>query len=470
MLIRYEHLHRTLAELERRTLAGFFAGGAGGAGGDSPCVGLVNTLPYRRRSLVEVAGMEPVAIELDGFSARTIALTPATRAPAGPARAPAPARGATAIESEEFRVEAAGDGTLTVLDKRSGRRFEQLHRLEDELDMGDLYNFCPVEGAPVWRSEHATARVLRDDPPVRELEVEVRTDRPAGLDEHLAPQTERVPLTATTIVRLIDGIGRIEFRTTIENATRDHRLRALFPVGTGLDTDTVRAEGQFALVHRPLSPPVPRTQWVEPPDATQHTLGVVALGPLALLTKGLPEYEARPIDGEPTRPELCLTLLRAVGLISRPTGAIATRPLGAGPQTATPEGQCLGRHELEYALVPDADTLDAVALLRVSQDYRFGFAAAAAGVHFDSPLSLGGDVVFCALKGAEDGDGLILRCFNPVASTVIARVVGDVQSSRTRVDETGEQPVDDGAFTLGPFEVATVRLRAARAQSGLKQP
>ena len=113
--------------------------------------------------------------------------------------------------------------------------------------------------------------MLQDGPLVHELELQL---------------TEAI----TTVVRLIDGIRRVEFRTTIDNRTEDHRLRATFAVGAH---DEVRAEGQFAVVHRPRTPPSPRTDWAEPPDPTHHTLGAVAIGPLALLTKGLPEYEAR---------------------------------------------------------------------------------------------------------------------------------------------------------------------------------
>jgi alpha-mannosidase len=449
MLVRYELLDRTVAELERRAIEGFTAS-ADRAAGQS--LGVVNVLPERRRGLVEAPGMEPVVIELDGFSARTIELIRASPAPPQEAAE-------EAIESAEFRVEVAPDGGLTVLDKQSGRRFEQLHRLEDELDMGDLYNFCPVDDAPPWRSDRAAVRVLRRGPPVWELELEVTADRPAGLDENLRPDSVQRPLSVTTVVRLIDGIRRIEFRTTIENATRDHRLRALFPLGTKPAGEVVRAEGQFALVQRPLAPPPPRTEWVEPPDATQHTLGAVALGPVALLTKGLPEYEARPGSDDPAHTELCLTLLRAVGLISRPTGALVTRPLGAGPQTATPEGQCLGRHELEYALLPEAEALDAVALLRASQDYRCNFVATPRAVQFDPPLAIGGDIVFSCLKGAEDGDGLILRCFNPGDSATRVGISGEMSVSRTRLDETPPRPGDRDALELAAGEIASFRLR-----------
>jgi mannosylglycerate hydrolase len=425
--------------------------------------------------------MEPAVIELEGFSARTVELVPASATATGTPEWPLGED--HAIESDRIRVEAVDDGTLTVLDKETGRRLEGLHRLEDELDMGDLYNFCPVEGTATWRSGGFDAvRILRNGPVVWELEVRVVADRPAGLDPELRPRPDQAPLTVATVVRLGQGAGRVEFRTTVDNATEDHRLRVAFPVGRArvgtarvgtppVGTEhpdgaehpgEVRAEGQFALVRRPLAPPAPRTDWVEPPDATQHTLGAVALGPLALLTKGLPEYEAR--TGE-AGAELCLTLLRAVGLISRPSGAIATRPLGAGPQTPTPEGQCLGRHELEYALLPGADSLDDAALLRAAQDYRYGFLVtqAGAGVHFDSALSVQGDVVFSCLKGAEDGDGLILRVFNPKNTAASARigVAGEFIVSRTRLDETGDQPVDGGALVVAPGEIATVRLRRA---------
>ena len=445
MLVRYTSLHRTLSRLEERAAELPLPGYESGA------VGVVNALPQRRRGLLEVPGREPAVVELEGFAARTVELAP---------RIDRTPRSANALESDCFRVQAASDGSLSVLDKRSGRRFEHLHALEDEPDMGDLYNFCPVEGAELWGSQRAVSRVLRDGPLVWELEVRVEGQRPAGLDG-----TGTVPLCVETIVRLVRGSGRIEFRTAIDNRARDHRLRVVFPgAPSHAPARHVRAEGQFALVHRALTPPAPRVRWVEPPDATQHTLGAVAAGPIALLTKGLPEYEASPGG------DLRLTLLRSVGVISQRSEKLATRPMAAGPQVHTPEGQCLGRHECEYALLTDADALDDLALLRESQDYRSGFVKMPPGVAFEPPVTLEGDVLFSCLKGAEDGDGLILRCFNPAASTAIARVVGDVQSSRTRLDETGEQPVDDGAFTLGPFEVATVRLRAARAQSGLKQP
>ena len=135
-----------------------------------------------------------------------------------------------------------------------------------------------------------------------------------------------------------------------------------------------------------------------------------------------------------------------------------TRPLGAGPQTPTPDGQCLGRHECEYALVPGADSLDDPALLRAAQDYRHGLLLSPEPVRFDAPLSIEGEVVFSCLKGAEDGDGLILRCFNVQATPASVRIAGNLDVTRVRLDETAGAPARD-QFDLRPGEVATFRLR-----------
>ena len=286
---------------------------------------------------------------------------------------------------------------------------------EDEPDIGDLYTFCP--GGEVRRAELVATRVV---------------------DNVLVLEHELPGVHIVTEAR--DAGDRIELRTTVLNEADDHRLRVVIP-GAG---DEVRAESQFAVVHRPLVPPEPRTTWVEPPVPTAHTLGAVALGPLALLTKGLPEYEAGP-DG------LRLTLLRCVGTISRPAG-MATRPVAAGPDIATPDGQCHGTHVFEYALRFDADRLSNAALVRARQDYVTDFLV---GDPFDPPFSIAGDVVFSCLKGAEGGEGIVLRVFNPNASVERVEIRG-VDARRLRLDEEADA---DGGFELGPSEIATFLLQ-----------
>ncbi len=446
MLVRYASLDRTLAMLVQRVAEESHPHASPGQ------IALVNTLPFARRRLVRLDGAAPTVIELAGFEAR-----PLERVSVAAPEAAVP-RAGNRIESERFKVQAAPDGTVTIDDLQTGRTFAGMHALEDEPDMGDLYNFCPVDGAGVWRCTEASTRVLADGPLCWEMEIAYRGERPARIDADRGPRPETVALGVATVVRLVAGSDRIEFETTIDNAAADHRLRVVFPAGDV--SPPVRAEGQFAVVRRPIVAPRPSTDWCEPPDATQHSVGAVALGPLALVHRGLPEYEAR-AGGRGA--ELCLTMLRCVGIISQPTGALATRPLGAGPPTATPEGQCPGRHVLDYALRLDADALDDVALLRASQDYRAPFLVAPAGVAFDPPLGLEGDVVFSCLKGAEDGDGLIARVFNPGPRPATARVSGAVAVDRLALDETGGSALPAGSVEVGAGEIVTLRLRPAAA-------
>jgi alpha-mannosidase len=397
MQVRYEQLGRTLDALEPVGPA------------------FVNPLPYRRARLVQVDGREGV-VELAGFAGSPVDLQGAEKTEAPDA---------TAISNGVLLLQAETDGTLTVTDLRDGRRFLGLHAIEAEPDVGDLYTFCP--GGPVTPSQSTGARVLFDGPLVSELVVEA----------------ELPGVHVRTIVRLVRGIERVELRTTVENTAEDHRLRVRFPIAT--DAREVRAESQFAVVRRPLEPRAPRAPWVEPPVATAHTLGAVALGPLALLTKGLPEYEAG-VDRH-----LSLTLLRCVGTIARPAG-LPTRPFGAGPPVPTPEGQCLGVHSFEYALRFDADRLSDAGLLRAAQDYRTDFVT---GEPLEPPFELDGDVVFSCLKGAENGDGVVLRVFNPNATTERIDVRG-MDVNRVRLDEEADA---DGGVELVPAEIATFRLR-----------
>jgi alpha-mannosidase len=324
------------------------------------------------------------------------------------------------------------DGSLVELDGFCGSRVEpfavagppleleqiaELLVFEDEADVGDLYTFCPS-------GESTSARLVAS-----------RHESEALVLEHELPG-----IRIETTIRAPAGLDRVELTSVVENEKDDHRLRVL--IRSDGAADEVRAESQFAVAGRPLHPPPPHVDWVEPPVPTAHTLGAVALGGLVLMTKGLPEYEAS-TDG------LRLSLLRCVGTISRPPG-LPTRPTGAGPDIATPEGQCRGRHIFEYALRFDGEELSNAALVRASQDYRTEFLR---GDPFEPPLELGGDVVFSSLKGAEDGTGLVLRVFNPNRQSESLTL--SLPARRIRLDE--EENVE-GGLDLAPGEIATFRL------------
>jgi alpha-mannosidase len=392
-----------------------------------------------------------VALDVPGLGSRRITLR---RGRAESASASARAASDRAVENDFYRVETAANGTLVIADRSSGARLRGFHLLEDRGDRGDEYNFCALEGERLWtsRRERASVRVVRRGPVVAELEVVLRPRLPAQLGAERRTRVGRtVACPVTTRVRLVAGVDRIEFSTTVDNRAKDHRLRVLIPAPGA--SGGVRVEGHFAVLDRPPQP-VWNGRWSEPPQTTHHTLGLVAAGDLALFTRGLPEYEALPREDGGL--DLALTLLRCVGWLSR--GDLSNRFHHAGPALETPGAQCIGTHTLEYAISLREDSDDA-ALVRAAHDYRFGLAVGPAGIELSDALGLDGDG-FCvsALKQAEDGDGLIARVYNPSAERAAVVVRGPARVERCRLDET---PVGSARsrVPLRPYEVATLRLR-----------
>jgi len=88
--------------------------------------------------------------------------------------------------------------------------------------------------------------------------------------------------------------------------------------------------------------------------------------------------------------------------------------------------------------------------VRAGQDYRTDLLV---GDAFEPPLAIAGDVVFSALKGAEDGDGVLLRVFNPNRGAETISL--NVAATRSRLDEEADDP---GGLELAGGEIATFRI------------
>src|SRR5207248_2868003 len=123
---------------------------------------------------------------------------------------------------------------------------------------------------------------------------------------------------------------------------RDHRLRALFRLPAPAATS--RAECAFGIVERGLET-----------EGSADGLGVptfpsrrfVSAGGLTVVHEGLLEYELIDVD-DGLAHTLALTLLRATGVLSRPTTTHRRSP--AGPPVPVEGAQMLGPVEARYAL------------------------------------------------------------------------------------------------------------------------
>ena len=378
------------------------------------------------------------------------------------------------IENEFLFVEAdAADGTLTVLDKRTGRKYAGLNRFVDGGDRGDEYNYCPPETDTVVDRPASPPRIrVEAAAGARSLTVELTYALPAGL---AADRASRSTATATerivTTVTLTEGVPRADVRTVVFNAAEDHRLRAHFP--SGLRTGVSKADQHFGVIQRPVALPEwdPAT-WMEQPLGTYPQKAFVSVDDgahgLTIANRGLPEYE---VLDEPGGATIALTLLRCVGWLSR--ADIATRRGGAGPQLRTPGAQLHGRNALDYSIIPHAGSwadarahVQAVQFLRPmrARYNRHGLGHLPA----EDQLLLVDSPAFpvSAIKRAEDGDGVIVRVYNITDGEAEAHVrlkPLDGPPSRVNLNEEliADVPLVHGGVPISarPNEIITIRFR-----------
>ncbi len=320
------------------------------------------------------------------------------------------------LENDLLKVTAERDGTLTLLEKSSGIEYRGLNRFADAGDAGDEYNFSPPGGQAVASSTEAEWTVEPGDRPYT-FRMRGDLNLPRALTEDRASRSQELVLCpAIVTIRLLPGSRRVEINTEFYNRVRDHRLRAVFP--SGMEAESSVAETAFGTVRRPTKAR-DSTGWREQDSATYAQRRFVCVEDagrgLAILNKGLPEYEVTP-NGD-----VNLTLLRSVGWLSR--SDLAVRKGHAGPEISTPEAQCPGRHSFDYAIVPYSGDWQSTGIYREAEEFWLPLEARAVQrEELSEPvrtevtgsfIEVSGDgVVLSALKKAIDKDGIILRLFN----------------------------------------------------------
>ena len=389
-----------------------------------------------------------------------------------------PRVGERAAENPFVRMSINDDGTVDVVDRRTGTRYARCAELEDVADVGDEYNYSPpASDRRITSADLSDVRIARvQTGPVRTVfRVDAVLPLPAAAtNDRSGRSSETIPNAVTMFVTLDADAPRVGFDVTIDNRARDHRLRLLFPVGAEAITD-VRAETAFGVSHRPARRAVPPDVRNEVPVSYAPTVSFTEAGGersgAVVFGEGLMEYEALPGDNGTTA-RLGLTLLRCVGYLSRED--LATRSGHAGPGLPTPGAQCPGVHHFRVAFEPRAEALLPSAL--------FGRAASfVAPPHVVPAIGSGGSlppvdafvrletprgaVVLSACHRATDRDALLVRVFNPDQrpATVRLGTRGNVAHA-FRVDflenRLEELAIRNGTVDVpvGPHQIATIEL------------
>ncbi len=376
------------------------------------------------------------------------------------------------IENDFLRVEAANDGSVSILDKANGQKYEGLNTFEDSGDVGDEYNYSYPEKDLWIRSTDFPAMVaVTERGPLRAaMQIRVQMKVPAGASpDERSRSGEMVDLKIETVLTLTPFARRIDIRTTVHNTAKDHRLRALF--NTGILKPESYADTPFAVVRREHRKYDVRQFTIEHPAQVAPMQRFVTLADgkgFTLLVKGLPEYEVV-VD----RPGLlALTLLRCVGKLSGRN--LITRPGGAaGWWTETPEAQCLGSHVFEYSLFPHSPEKATMwpSILREAESFLHPPISVKRkneqNVLRRSFLSVEPPgLELTGLKESEDRKGFILRLSNPVDSTIAGKIHFEIPIARAALCSLNEKRLRplkvrkgcDLTVTAKPFEVLTIHI------------
>jgi 2-O-(6-phospho-alpha-D-mannosyl)-D-glycerate hydrolase len=338
-----------------------------------------------------------------GLGLATAGLTARATAPSGPRPA---AEGALvkgrSLVNHWIEVALEPTGALILHDRRSGQRFAELLRIEDSGDAGDTYSYCPPAGDRLVRAAGPIKlRRLAAGPLVAALEARFEIRRRVGV---------------RLVVTLYADSPVVRCILDLDNRAAWHRVRARLPLGGGLAGAAAVAGTAFGSVARTPVAVDPKDYPLETPvrTAPAHGFAAAASGArgLALLAPGFFEYEWT------SRGDLLMTLLRAVGELSR--GDLPTRPGHAGWPTSTPLAQCPGRSRVELAIAPvsQAELERGDGLPSLWEDVFLplrGFWLRDAAELAPAPIDIaleGSGLVLSAVKPAQQGSPLVLRCYN----------------------------------------------------------
>jgi alpha-mannosidase len=408
--------------------------------------------------------------------------------------------GRNELENETLHVRANPvDGTLEVTDKTTGLTYSGLNALSDGGDAGDTYNFDAPLGDMEFHSREA--RVSLEWITVSSTQATLRVTRHWALPRALTPDrhsrsAELEPVTVHSDVTLYPGVHRVDIRTHGTNTVRDHRLRALLPLGSSVTHSS--SEGQFCVLERPVGIPSFERGSAEPAVPEQPQTGFVSISDgtrgLTVANKGLPEFSVSE-DGV-----IALTLLRCVGWLSRED--LLSRVGGAGPSLRSPDqAQMIGAWSAKYSLIPHgADWASAraergahefqappISAMLVPQswgarpEYPLKIVGASARIQSDQPdtlpleaslVQLEGDVVLSAVKRTEDGGALVVRVVNLKSETARVKLKALFPVRTAALVNLAEQPLEtleraDGwvNFEVAPHRIATVALEFETSKS-----
>lgn len=351
------------------------------------------------------------------------------------------------LENDFYKIWPQENGTLTVADKKTGNRYEQVLLVEDGGDDGDGYDYSPPEDDFILTGNDVHAKTaVRHYRYLSTMEIAFTMALPKDMESRKQRITDG-SMDIKFYIELRKNSPIIQIRMDVDNRVKDHRVRVMIP--NLLAGKCSVSDNQFGSIRRPVVDEAmavwEKEKWSERPDSIYPFLSYVHLGNregLAVLTNSVREYE---IVGKDFR-TIAITIFRSVGVLGKEK--LSRRPgRPSGIKMETPDSQMIGKYSFEFAV-----TADCMHAPQRAKEYvtplvtynKMPYNAMKLNVpqvrtpycysllKLDNPL-----ITMSVLKKEENGDHLLLRCYNGTGETQRGILETDYENAgEVMLDET----------------------------------
>jgi alpha-mannosidase len=339
------------------------------------------------------------------------------------------------ISNEFMEITVTAEGKAELQFTETGITYSDFFSIEDTADCGNSYEFIPDEqDVPLTLDDFIVKKItLNKSSLMEQVVIEYQLPLPSEYDYNSGQRSEEPVMNSLELeITLKRGEQYAEFSCSLNNRSKDHRLR--FILNSGISADKVQVAAPYEIVERKQSDYIPNWNHGDSPNSGFITISNGDEG-ITLLTEGL--YEYNHLQGD--RGRIALTLVRS-------NGSINSNRSNVSEHWIAPENQCMREIDLRFAIYPHTgDALQANSV-REMQNFlvpllthfdsadrkKFSSgrpAVQAAGVseHFfrdpinseivlqglQSFLSIEGEhIAVTACKRSEDGKSNILRFYN----------------------------------------------------------
>lgn len=357
------------------------------------------------------------------------------------------------VENKFFKVTVNENGTLNILDKKTGFEYKDVLLVEDGSDDGDEYDFSPLADDFVVYSNDVKANIeVINRSLSSEIKINYTMSIPKDLDSRKAKKIDG-SMDIGISVKIDNCKPFINLEFDVNNKAYDHRVRVLVP--TEINSIVSVSDNQFGSIKRDVYDDAmlvwKKEDWDERPDAIYPMLSYVTLSNedrgMAVLTNSTREFEiigtgegitAKQNSGEKLDcyDTIAITLFRSVGFLGKEE--MFRRPgRPSGIKLATPDSQMIGNVKIDIALYPYKGEALKANVSRVAKEYLTPIytynkmpynAMKLNAVEFETPYKFSllneenKDITLSTLKKSEDNDGLIMRFFNGTDSVKFANI------------------------------------------------